>query len=153
RLPRLRSRRDGHRHGHRGPAPDARRRGRASRGALRWRHARAQGRRVREGRRARRRGRRRLMAKLSEAQRAFIREPHYAVVTTLRADGSPHSTVVWVDEEDGKVLFNTTLHRSKFRDLDNDPRASVVVVATDGYHWVAVSGTVTLTTEGAHDDA
>ena len=92
------------------------------------------------------------MAKLTEAQRAFIREPNYAVVTTLRADGSPHSTVTWVDEEDGRILFNTTLHRAKFRELDNDPRVSVAVVAADGYHWVAASGTVTLTTDGALDD-
>jgi PPOX class probable F420-dependent enzyme len=92
------------------------------------------------------------VAKLTDAQRVFIREPNYGVVTTLRADGSPHSTVVWVDEEEGKILFNTTLHRAKFRDLDNDPRASVVVVAPDGYHWVSVSGPVTLTTEGALDD-
>ncbi len=89
---------------------------------------------------------------LTEQQRAFIREPNYAVVTTLRADGSPHSTVVWVDEEDGKILFNTTLHRAKYRELENDPRASVVVMAPDGYHWVAASGPVTLTTEGALDD-
>ncbi len=89
---------------------------------------------------------------LTETQRAFIREPNYAVATTLRADGSPHSTVVWVDEEDGKILFNTTLHRAKYRELENDPRASVVVMAPDGYHWVAASGPVTLTTEGALDD-
>jgi len=37
------------------------------------------------------------MPKLTEAQRAFIRDPNYAVMTTLRADGSPHSTVIWVD--------------------------------------------------------
>jgi PPOX class probable F420-dependent enzyme len=90
--------------------------------------------------------------KLTEAQRAFIREPYYAVATTLRADGSPHSTVVWVDEQDGKILFNTTLHRAKWRELDHDPRASVVVIAPDGYHWVSVSGEVTLTTEGALED-
>jgi PPOX class probable F420-dependent enzyme len=90
--------------------------------------------------------------RLTETQRAFIREPNYAVATTLRADGSPHSTVVWVDEEDGKILFNTTLHRAKYRELENDPRASVVVMAPDGYHWVAASGPVTLTTEGALDD-
>jgi PPOX class probable F420-dependent enzyme len=92
------------------------------------------------------------VSELTEAQRAFIREAHYAVVTTLRADGSPHSTVVWVDEENGKILFNTTLHRAKWRELERDPRASVVVIASDGYHWVAASGTVSLTTDGAHDD-
>ena len=69
------------------------------------------------------------MAKLSEAQRAFIRDnAFYAVVTTLRADGSPHSTVVWVTEENGKVLFNTAYPRVKARDLERDPRASVVVL-------------------------
>jgi len=89
---------------------------------------------------------------LTEAQRAFIREPYYAVATTLRVDGSPHSTVVWVDEDDGRILFNTTLHRAKWRELDRDPRASVVVIAPDGYHWVSASGPVALTTEGALDD-
>ena len=89
---------------------------------------------------------------LTEAQRAFIREPNYAVVTTLRADGSPHSTVAWVDEEGGKILLNTTLHRAKYRHLEHDPRVSVTVVAPDGYHWVAMSGTVTMTTDGALDD-
>jgi PPOX class probable F420-dependent enzyme len=94
------------------------------------------------------------MAMLTEAQCAFIREnPYYGVVTTLRADGSPHSTVIWVDEEDGKVLFNTAAHRAKPRELERDPRASVVVLdAADGYRWVAVSGPVTLTTDGANDD-
>jgi len=93
------------------------------------------------------------MAGLTDTQRAFIRDnAYYGVVTTLRSDGSPHSTVIWVDEEDGKILFNTALHRAKWRELDGDARASVVVLAPDGYHWVAASGPVTLTTEGAMDD-
>ena len=93
------------------------------------------------------------MGTLTEAQRAFIREPYYAVVTTLRADGSPHSTVVWVHEEDGNILFNTAYPRRKPRELERDPRASVVVVdPADGYRWLAVSGPVTLTTDGANAD-
>jgi PPOX class probable F420-dependent enzyme len=94
------------------------------------------------------------MAKLNDAQRAFIRDnPYYAVVTTLRADGSPHSTVAWVTEEDGQVLINTAFPRTKARNLVRDPRASVVVLdGQDGYRWVSVSGPVALTTEGANDD-
>jgi PPOX class probable F420-dependent enzyme len=94
------------------------------------------------------------MAKLTEAQAAFIRDnAFYGVVTTLRPDGSPHSTVVWVTEEDGKVLFNTAYPRVKARELERDPRASVVVVDPgNGYRWVAVSGTVELTTDGAKAD-
>lgn len=94
------------------------------------------------------------MAKLTEAQAAFIRDnPFYGVVTTLRPDGSPHSTVVWVTEENGKVLFNTAYPRVKAQELERDPRASVVVLdAADGYRWVAVSGPVELTTDGAKAD-
>jgi PPOX class probable F420-dependent enzyme len=94
------------------------------------------------------------MAELTDAQRAFIRDnPFYAVVTTLRADGSPHSTVVWVDEEDGKVLFNTAYPRVKSRELDGDPRASMTIVdPADGYRWVTVSGPVTLSIERGDAD-
>ena len=94
------------------------------------------------------------MAKLTDPQRAFIRDnPFYAVVTTLRLDGSPHSTVVWVDERDGKVMFNTAYPRAKTRELEHDLRASVTVVdPNDGYRWIAVSGPVTLETDRADAD-
>jgi PPOX class probable F420-dependent enzyme len=91
------------------------------------------------------------MAELTDAQRAFIRDnPFYAVLTTLRADGSPHATVVWVDVDDGEVVFNTRRGRAKERHLAADPRASVTVVdPADPYRWVSVSGPVALTTEDA----
>ncbi len=89
-------------------------------------------------------------ATLTDAQRAFLREPNPGVATTLRRDGSPHSTVVWVDEEDGDVLFNTAVGRAKERHLRRDPRAAVLVVdPADQYRWLAVSGSATLTTAGA----
>jgi PPOX class probable F420-dependent enzyme len=92
------------------------------------------------------------MTKLTEAQRAFVREPFYAVVTTLRPDGSPHSTVVWVDEEDGKILFNTAYPRAKTRDLEHDPRASIAIVdPTDAFRWLAVSGPVELSVETGNE--
>ena len=92
-----------------------------------------------------------ITATLTEEQRAFLRDnPYVAVVTTLRRDGSPHSTVVWVDEDRGDVLFNTVQGRAKQRHLDADPRVSVLVVDPhDAYKWVAASGTADMTTEGA----
>ncbi|HEY4348186.1 MAG TPA: PPOX class F420-dependent oxidoreductase [Gaiellaceae bacterium] len=93
------------------------------------------------------------MAKLTDAERAFIRENQFCgVVTTLRKDGSPHSTVVWVDEKDGKVVFNTAYPRAKSRELERDPRATVVVMdRNDDYRWISVSGPVSLTTDGANE--
>ena len=91
------------------------------------------------------------MAALKEDQRQFLDEnPYVGVVTTLREDGSPHSTVVWVDVEDGKVSFNTARGRAKPEHLERDPRASLLVVdPSDAYKWVAISGRAELTEEGA----
>jgi PPOX class probable F420-dependent enzyme len=90
------------------------------------------------------------MAKLSEKQLEFLENPFVGVVTTLRKDGSPQSTVVWVDVEDGIPSFNTALGRKKPQNLENDPRAALLVIdPSDSYKWVAVDGRTEVTTEGA----
>jgi PPOX class probable F420-dependent enzyme len=91
------------------------------------------------------------MAKLREAQRRFLDEnPFVGTATTLRNDGSPQSTIVWVDVEDGKVSFNTASGRAKPRHLARDPRASLLVVdPTDPYRWIAISGRAEVTEQGA----
>ncbi len=91
------------------------------------------------------------MAKLEEKPRKFLEEsPYVGVVTTLREDGSPHSTIVWVDVEGDKVSFNTALGRAKPKHLEHDPRASLLMVdPSDSFKWVAVSGPVEVTEEGA----
>jgi PPOX class probable F420-dependent enzyme len=90
------------------------------------------------------------MASLTDDQKQFLEQPFVGVVTTIRADGSPHSTVVWVDVDDGKVSFNTALGRAKPKHMEQDPRAGVTVVdPNDAFKWVAVDGPVELTTDGA----
>jgi PPOX class probable F420-dependent enzyme len=91
------------------------------------------------------------MPKLEEKPRKFLDEsPNVGVATTLREDGSPHSTIVWVDVEDGKVSFNTARGRAKSKHLERDPRASLLMVdPNNAWRWVAVSGPAELTEEGA----
>jgi len=91
------------------------------------------------------------VAQLSDAQRAFVQDnPFVGTVTTLRADGSPHSTVVWVDAIDDTVLFNTARGRAKERHILGDPRVSVAVIdPQNAFKWVAVSGSAELIDEGA----
>jgi PPOX class probable F420-dependent enzyme len=91
------------------------------------------------------------MPKLGEKARKFLDEsPYVGVVTTLREDGSPHATIVWVDVEGDKVSFNTALGRAKPKHLKHDPRASMLMVdPNNSYKWVAVSGPAELTEDGA----
>jgi PPOX class probable F420-dependent enzyme len=90
------------------------------------------------------------MAKLTDEQKQFLNQPFVGTATTLREDGSPHATIVWVDLEDGIVSFNTATGRAKPKHLEKDPRASILVVdPNDTYKWVAVDGPAELTTDGA----
>jgi len=93
------------------------------------------------------------MSELNEKQRRFIAEnPYVGTATTLRQDGSPHNTIVWVDAENGVVTFNTAVGRAKERHLREDPRAAITVVHPENaYQWVSVSGPAELTIEGADD--
>jgi PPOX class probable F420-dependent enzyme len=89
---------------------------------------------------------------LTADERAFLENPYVGVVTDLRPDGSPHSTVVWVDVDDDGVSFNTARPRAKPHYLEADPRVSLVVLdPQDPYRWLAVTGTTTLVDEGADD--
>jgi PPOX class probable F420-dependent enzyme len=92
------------------------------------------------------------MPKLTDDQAALFLEPNYAAATTLRRDGSPHTTVVWVDWDGENVIVNTNEWRVKPKHLRRDPRVNVTVIdRNDPYRWVAVTGTAELTNEGAND--
>ena len=92
------------------------------------------------------------MAALDEKARNFLEQPYVGTVTTLRQDGSPHSTIVWVDVDDDGLSFNTAAGRAKPRHLERDPRISLLVVDPENtYRWVSVSGTAELTTDDADD--
>ncbi|HXG75873.1 MAG TPA: PPOX class F420-dependent oxidoreductase [Gaiellaceae bacterium] len=89
---------------------------------------------------------------LTEAQRAFLAQPFVGVLTDLRPDGSPHSTVVWVDVDEQGVFVNTAHGRAKPRYIAADPRVSLLVVDPgDPYRWVTLSGTAELVDEGAEE--
>jgi PPOX class probable F420-dependent enzyme len=93
------------------------------------------------------------MAALADDEKQFLEQnPYVGTVTTLRRDGSPHSTVVWVDVRDGAVGFNTARGRAKTRHIESDPRVSLLVVdPNDSYKWIAVSGRAEVTDEGADE--
>jgi PPOX class probable F420-dependent enzyme len=82
--------------------------------------------------------------------RALLDPANHAVISTLNEDGSIHSTVVWQEAVDGKLIVNSALGRRWPTNLLRDPRITAVVYAQDDpYDYVMIRGTATGTTKGA----
>ena len=78
-------------------------------------------------------------------------EPYHAVLTTLMPDGTPQSSVVWVDFDGECVILSTTRERQKGRNIQKDPRVAILVIdPQDHTRWIALRGVVVKITE---DDA
>jgi len=79
---------------------------------------------------------------LTDRQREFLGEVHFAVVSTLAADGMPHQTVMWYMLDGDQLLLSTPRNSLKHKHLKRDPRISVCV--EKAYTYLTLTGTVTL---------
>jgi PPOX class probable F420-dependent enzyme len=90
------------------------------------------------------------MPALTEETKALLRRPVYAWATTIRADGSPHNTVVWLDVDGEDVIFNTAVGRAKERHLRRNPLVAVSALDPENpYHFASVSGVAQLELDDA----
>ncbi|NUT94539.1 MAG: PPOX class F420-dependent oxidoreductase, partial [Saccharothrix sp.] len=64
---------------------------------------------------------------LSASTRALVDGPNYATISTINADGSPHSSVMWITRDGDDLLFSTLRDRVKERNARRDPRVSISV--------------------------
>ena len=81
---------------------------------------------------------------------ALLTGGSHAVCSTLNPDGSIHSTVVWVDVEDGRVAVNSAVGRRWPTNLERDPVINVLVYdETNPYEYVEVRGSAVSRLEGA----
>ncbi len=86
---------------------------------------------------------------LTDLARRLLDGTTFAVVATVNPDGAPQSSVVWVKRDGDDVLFSTIRGRRKTRNMERDPRVSIMLYdPADPYRYVEVRGTVTLTEEG-----
>lgn len=83
---------------------------------------------------------------------SLIEARNHAVVSTLNADGSIHSAVVWVDTIEGKVAINSAIGRAWPTNLERNPNVTVLVYDENNpYDYVEVKGLAVGTTEGAEE--
>ena len=92
---------------------------------------------------------------IPKSHRDLLARPVYGVLATIRPDGQPQSSLVWVDYDGRHVLINTTLERHKSRNMQVNPRVTLLVVdPQDSSRWVEVRGHVAeITEDGAIEHA
>lgn len=81
--------------------------------------------------------------------KTFATAKNFATISTLAADGSPRTHVMWIDADDEHLLVNTEVHRAKFKDLERDPRVTVTVISAENpYQFIEARGRVVGTVGG-----
>lgn len=93
---------------------------------------------------------------IPESHRDLLARPVHGVLSTMKfyrstPDGQPQSSLVWVDYDGTYVLINTALGRQKCKNMQANPKVTLLVVDPDKTdRWTEVRGLVAeITTEGA----
>jgi PPOX class probable F420-dependent enzyme len=83
-------------------------------------------------------------AVLTDRVRAFLEQPHFASLATVRTDGAAHQAIVWYRlQPDGRVLLNSREGRLWPANMQRDPRISLAVFwSEDPNRWVGLIGVV-----------
>jgi PPOX class probable F420-dependent enzyme len=71
---------------------------------------------------------------------AFLYERHTLVISTLRHDGWPQMTTVWYRWDGEAFWISTNRDRAKYRNIERDPRVTVLVDAPPRETSVAAYG-------------
>jgi PPOX class probable F420-dependent enzyme len=90
-----------------------------------------------------------MPAVLPDRVKSLLDDKVFIVVGTLQPDGSPQMSPVWVKRDGDDILFSTTADRRKKKNLDRDPRVTVVVMNPEQpYEYAEIRGTAEMTTDG-----
>ncbi|MGI8662303.1 MAG: pyridoxamine 5'-phosphate oxidase family protein [Acidimicrobiales bacterium] len=96
---------------------------------------------------------RRDLIRLSEAELdAFLAGRRVMNVATYNHDGTIHLVAMWYGFYEGKLAFETFTKSQKIRNLERDPRITILVEAGDQYEelqGVEIVGTAMVTDEAA----
>ena len=92
---------------------------------------------------------------IPDSHKDLLVDPVHGVLTTMMPDGQPQMSVVWVDFDEMHVLLNSTLERQKGKNMQKNPKVTVLVIdPDDGARFIEVRGEVVeITQEGAIEHA
>jgi PPOX class probable F420-dependent enzyme len=85
--------------------------------------------------------------------RELLKGRNFAQVATVRKDGSPHVTPVWVDVDDGHVVLNSAEGRLWPQLARENPNIEINVQNLENpYEYVSIRGRVDEATHGGADE-
>lgn len=90
-----------------------------------------------------------MAEKLEGRAREILEEPHHAVVSIPRDDGSVQAIVAWVHTNGDSLTLNSAEGRAWPENLRRAGRATITSMATP-WEWVSVAATLA---EDTHDGA
>jgi PPOX class probable F420-dependent enzyme len=83
-----------------------------------------------------------MTTSLNTLARELIGGPHAAILSTANSDGRPQSSVIFVKDDGDTVMFSTIKGRLKTRNMQRDPRVSLLVVSRTSGQYVEIRGHV-----------
>lgn len=93
-----------------------------------------------------------MSATLPELAKAWLTAKEFVTLATVEPDGRPQLSVVWLTADGDDVLMSTLKGRRKHRNLERDPRATVLLYPKDNpYSYLEVRGSVTMIEDGARE--
>lgn len=85
----------------------------------------------------------RITNMVDEKIKELAQGPNFATISTVLPSGRVQTNVMWVDSDDDHILMNTEVHRQKFKNLERDPRTTVVIWDRENaYRFSEVRGRV-----------
>ena len=73
----------------------------------------------------------------------LTRGPNFAAITTTLPGGDFQNHYIWVGTDGERLFVNTEVHRQKFRNVQSDPRVTLMIRdEQDPYRYSEVRGEV-----------
>ncbi len=75
----------------------------------------------------------------------YLRVNHRGMLATQKRDGRPQlSNVSYLYDDDGRVKISVTADRAKTRNVQRDPRVSMLALGDNWYKYLVIEGTASL---------
>ncbi len=79
-----------------------------------------------------------------EQAEEFLARQRQAILATIRTDGRPQLSNVLSAYDEGELLVSITETRAKFKNLQRDPRVTILLLGANFWEYLVVDGEATM---------